>query len=208
MKQIILITFITVLAFASLGKACKGKDKEIYKNLDDVGIPKSEAKFKHTFVSPGGVKVLSTVPVPAVALLEIDDGISRTIRQHAAVYPTWEKNRNLNEWQVLFVEPRAINQQQEPGSPAIHVRGIQSCGTVIGIGYKEAAERETQFIVLPHQQGQNWRFLNYLNNCAAHESDHLFEFKNDYRIFTIWNSNDIHPRPFHLCGRSEPNIPC
>ena len=170
------------------------KDLKLRKDLDSLGIPKHKALFKHDYVSPGGVVIRSTVPVPDSAMAQIENGISRTIDRHSRHYPHWTKAKKLSDYAVLFVDPMATNVINEPGSPAILVRGVQAAGTCIGVWQFAAAERP--YMVIPHQQETSWRYAEYLNNTAAHEGEHLIEFANDFAVFSEWAANDIHPRPF------------
>lgn len=176
-----------------------------YDNINAKGIPRPKLKFKYT--SPNSVKVYSTVETPSRVLDFIDAGIRQTINRHKKAYPTWKRGMNLDEWRVLIVNPMATNEINEPGAPALKVKGIQTAGTGIGIEFKEYADREDQYIVIPHQAVKQWIFSQYLMNTVAHEAEHLLEFVNDHEIFTRWNANDIHPRPFDRCG-TDPSLPC
>jgi hypothetical protein len=168
--------------------------KRIWNALDrEAGIPKHNAMFKYAAVTPGGVQVRSTVEVPASALPFIDEGIDNQIKRHNNAYPHWAKYKNIAEYKALFVEPTATNQETEPGSPAIHVKGYQSAGTCIGTTPLSSV-RPSIYIVLPHQKNQGWRFTDYLMRSAWHESEHVREFSNDLTIFQQYaNAGDIHP---------------
>jgi hypothetical protein len=204
--------FLIVLQLMGCGGGVRlpdGSDKsEMYRNLDHVGIPRSEAEFKGDYKRKWkGMEVQSVVAVPDSALQAVETGYMRTVARHSAQYPQWQRAKTLPEVKILFVEPRTYNVQNEPGSPALLIKGRQSCGTVIGINHEFARDKETQYIVLPHQAKSNWAYLTYLENCSAHEGEHFIEFPNDYQIFSKWNANDPHPRPFERCG-TDPSLPC
>lgn len=168
-------------------------DRGIWKALDsEVGHPKHLAQFKYSYTTPEGARVRSTVPVPDVALNAVDNGIRNQIVRHNRKFPHWNNYRSISDYDVLFVEPTAHNVETEPGSPAILVRGTQSAGSAIGLEPRSAADRP--YMVIPHQEAEGWRFINYLMRTAWNESEHVREAVNDYGVFLHYaHTGDIHP---------------
>lgn len=186
-----LIVLFAVLLFACGGGAGGGfNDDEIHRSLDDIGIPKHVAKFRFSQITPKGVKVRSTVQVPATALTYIDAGIDELLSRYLLKYPQWTTFTKHSDYSVVFVDPMATNVETEPGSPAIFVRGYQSAGTNIG-------NCKTCFppvhIVAPHQEKEGWRFRQYLINTIWYEGEHIFE-GNDINVWSQYVGGvDDHP---------------
>lgn len=190
--------------------ACSASDDDmdaIYRALDGVGIPKSEAGFKIVTRTPGGSCVRSVVAVPPEALAAIDTGIRTQIERAGSYNPTWTRKTNLNQYRVLFVEPSTFHAPHPrdgekcttlvntPGSPCLLVKGVQSAGTVIGAGTMSPLGQI--YIVLPHQQGQQWRFLDYLAASARNESEHDRECSEEglqgENCIKFQTQSDVHP---------------
>lgn len=158
----------------------------IYYELDALRIPRPNIKYSYT--TPKGARVESVVPVPSRQLELIDEGITNQIVRYRNAFPNWTKGRNVNEYNVLIVNPMATNMVNEPGSPALMVSGVQSAGTMIGITRKE------QWIVVPHQSDSNWQFEDYFVKTVWHESEHYVEAINDMTVFYQFvGAGDVHP---------------
>lgn len=137
-----------------------------------------------TQVTHGGVRIASPVTLPAVALDAIDEGIQTQIDKATAAHPDWTEFDNLADYEIKFIAPQAINNVNDPGSPAIIVQGIQAAGTVDYTGYPT--------IILPYQA--NWDFLDYLKRAAQFESEHVRLWGNNKTLFYYFTgSNDVHP---------------
>lgn len=163
--------------------------KNLWQALDGLGIPKHVAEFKHAALTPKGIEVKSTVPVPPEALATIDAGIDEQMKRFAVAYPDWPAGKRHSEYRVLFIDPMASNQD---GSPAILVKGIQTAGTCIGV--HPGSPSRQPWIVLPHQANRDWRFGEYLRNSAWFESEHYVEWLNDYPTFLRFvGEGDVHP---------------
>ena len=191
MKALILISLVLVFF-----KGC-GEEKNINQGLDAVGIPSSHAEFKHSYRTPRGVDVKSTVEVPMNVLFTIDQGILMQLDRINIARPDWKNKLNPNQYAVLFVDPMATNVETDPGSPAILIKGIQSAGTVIG--FNGDAGMKQSYIVAPHQADTQWRYIDYLRRTIWYESEHDRECNepdpknpsNDCYHFR--GVNDIHP---------------
>lgn len=198
---IILAIIAAAIGIYFLVKWQKGKNilEGIWRDLTGVGIGAQYARFnrKYDKVTPGGVKVMSTVPVAAHALRLLDEGITNQITRHNNAFPHWQFGKQLSDYTVLFVDPMVTNKETEPGSPALAVHGgefgvIQTAGTCIGVWPHSAADKP--YIVLPHQEEQDWHFTDYLMRSAWHESEHIREFLNDWAVFQSYAiAGDIHP---------------
>lgn len=160
---------ILLLLVLALFKGC-GEDKNINQGLDAIGIPSSHAEFKHEYTTPFGVKVRSTVKVPPQALDAIDRGILEQLDRINRAKPEWTNRQSPSQYAVLFVDPMATNVETEPGSPAILIKGVQSAGTVIG--WNGDAGMKRSYIVAPHQDATQWRYLDYLKRTIWYESEH------------------------------------
>jgi hypothetical protein len=159
------------------------------------------------FSTANGVTVRSVVPVPAEALQAIENGIAHQIRNTQRAKPEWTGFRNLSEYQVFLIDPHTHNVETEPGSPALLVKAlnpngvdvftVQSAGTCIGVAggiLGGADDPRYPSIVLPHQAQEDWRFLNYLEESARFESEHIAEWGNDKQYFySFANTGDVHP---------------
>ncbi|MBK8810737.1 MAG: hypothetical protein IPN69_08410 [Acidobacteria bacterium] len=115
--------------------------------------------------------------------------ITAGILQQIATTPIyWTRQRQIEEYNVALIEPTATNMD---GSPALMVRGIQSAGTVIGVGDDGHVP---SVIILPHQGATDWAHLDYLKAPARHESEHSALWSNDQNLFYYYTGErDIHP---------------
>lgn len=198
MKQ--LLALILLVIFTIAFKGC-GETKGINVALDGLGIPTSAANFKHDYRTPQGVMVRSTQELPASALNAIDEGIRMQIARTAQYRPEWTAHNQLSQYAVLVIEPTAYSQIDVPGAPLIQLSGGTTAGTVIGIGgTKSIVDRS--YIVIPHQNGQQWRFVNFFREAVMNESEHDNECNNPNRqspvaeceMFQGWQ--DVHPHQF------------
>lgn len=189
----------TALIFlALLFTASCGNDDRIHKALDSVGIPKHLAELKYTVTTPGGVRVLSTQPIPDAALATIDAAISLQIARISAARPAWTAHTRLDQYSVMLIDTETYSTVDMPGAPLIQLRGGTTAGTVVGIlGTRQTLGRS--YIVVPHQNGQNWRFMDYFFQAVRNESEHDRECNEPNRLepyaeceqYTGWN--DVHP---------------
>ena len=144
--------------------------KYIYDRLSDLGIDEGFAKFKHTIVTPGGAEILSTVDIPMNFREAYDGSILRMIDNHKRAYPDKPVPDEISDYPAIFIDPMTTNQENDPGSPALLVSGYQTAGTVIGtaVGSKVSPPR----LVIPHQQNQQWAFLDYFKATVYNEGEH------------------------------------
>lgn len=149
------------------------------------------ATFIHEYAADSDPWVRSNVPVPAEALAAIKEGIQIQLERSTAARPDFTAYGIPMDYIVCFIDPMAINQENDPGSPAILVHGIQAAGTCLGVGDMIS---NIPIIVLPHQANQNWGFLDYLKRSAQYESEHIRLFANDSEMFRHYQgANDSHP---------------
>lgn len=183
-NKLLLILILFCLGFIGC-KNSSGNNNQL-----PVKVPTSFAYF---YTTPKGVSISSVVELPVdkkeLILNTIDKGILTQITTCGDKYPSWTSVRNNSDYNLMFIEPDRINQD---GSPALMYKGIyQTAGTVIGLnndGYSPTT------IVLPHQGGQNWAYLYYLEQSSRNESEHFAEWYNDKNIFQYYaNANDVHP---------------
>jgi hypothetical protein len=133
----------------------------------------------YSYRTSGGARVTSPVAVPAEALAQIDRGLNEQIARMPA---DWMNVRRVAD----FTDPQAWNQD---GSPALVVGGIQTAGTVKGLGGGGDI-----YILLPHQQAVDWRYGDYLMHSAWNEAEHFSEWFNDKAVFNQYAvANDVHP---------------
>lgn len=182
-----------LLLFLLLVAACGGPqtpEQGIYSALDELGIPRHEAQFKFDTLTPKGVQVVSTVPVPPNALSDIDAGIDKQLECVAPLHPSWGEADTHADYRVYFVDPRGHHPTQ--GWPEIHVQGIPAAGTAIGNVRSGWPKR---WLVLPHHGTVNWGMGEYLQHSIRHESEHIRASQNDREVFErfVGPGYDVHP---------------
>ncbi len=190
---------LTLILMLALFKGC-GEQKDIYTALDSIGIPSTAANLQYDYVTPGGVKVRSTQALPQVAIDAIDDGIRTQIARTATYRPQWLAMNSVDRYSVLVIEPTAYSEFDVPGAPLIQLRGGTTAGTVIGVGGTKSLDRA--YIIVPHQVGQSWRFIDFFRDAVKNESEHVNECSNPDRnnpepecdLFQGWK--DVHPHQF------------
>lgn len=201
--------------------------RNIWDSLDvQMGIPKSVARlpisvWKWNFGiqrTPKGGKVWGNVEMPDEFLSLADVGIEKQITCILERFPTWKKYTQASDYFILAIDPMAINQVNDPGSPALILRGsIQTAGTVLGVqsgifppadwdGQENLAETiditkgcpgtsvSRPYLVIPHQAPMAWSHQIYWRDGCRNEGEHAFEAVNDTRIFVSkLGTNDVHP---------------
>lgn len=180
---IIVIAAVAVIAYFVIRRKSTSPQ-----SVNGLTIPTS---FSFQSVSHGGVAVQANVNVPLAALDLIDEGISMQIERSHAEHPEWPAGNGLSEYELIFIDPMAENQVNDPGSPALIVAGQQAAGTCIG------SWGTRMIIVLPQQQATNWSHTDYLRESARNESEHIrlgFAANNAKNAFDYFQGpNDIHP---------------
>lgn len=164
-------------------------------DLTRVGLPAHIAKWKYEYETPNGVRIRSTVPVPIEIRVEIEEGIAAQINRYNEVFPDWAKHTDIEDYDVLFVDPNA---ETEDGKPALLVSGgvgrgpVKTAGTVIGVQPWSILPRP--YIVLPHQKAHGWEYPDYLRDSVRNESEHVREWVNDKNVFYRFATvGDVHP---------------
>ena len=206
------------IAYRLWTKKSNELEEEIEMAYQRNGIPKTRRNFKYSGTSPGGVKWRSTVPVPAAALEQVEQGF-RTEIEIANItpgYEAWTEAKSISGVRVDFIDPTGVNVENDPGSPYTNVGPHQTAGTVIGMNEGTEELKNDPIIVFPHQQDQNWQFLDYLYRTAWYEFEHYGEFKRRFQEPQhLWRryaiDADIHPhRPNpRMSGfKSAKPMPC
>ncbi|MEO8649810.1 MAG: hypothetical protein ABI539_11650 [Acidobacteriota bacterium] len=157
-----------------------------------VSVPTSRLPFPmpqlpYHMISPAGAHVFSVRPIAnddaERVLAAIDAGIRNCI---AGLKPEWTGGRDASEFLIAFVEPQAST---EAGEPSLMIHGIESAGTVFGVGNDGY---HTPTIVVPYQDG--WQYLGYLSNEIWYEGEHYVEWINDpAEFYKFAVAADVHP---------------
>jgi hypothetical protein len=217
MNKRLYIFIILVAAFFAAGFSCGNSNtapqSQLVYNTDrpsPTGADDCLYQAGSLHKTPGGVFVNACVDVPPDALAAIERGIAHQIRNSSHYNPAWPAFRKLNEYQVFLVPPTAHNVETAPGSPALLVKyqdesgnvlSIQSAGTCIGVdgaifGRNIGLQHDGRYpsIVLPEQSAEQWKYLNYLEESARNESEHIAEWNNDKAMFYSFAiTGDVHP---------------
>lgn len=184
--------FAFCLGFKGCGKTPAGTgEADLYRSLDGMGIPTSDAKLKHSYTTPGGARVGSVTQVPAEFLSAIDEGVMLAVERRV---PGWNKITSPAQVRVLIIEPstyrdpqhprfgaKCVNEYTEPGSPCLLVNGVQTAGTVVGIQQLNAVKLADAALIIPHQALQGWSFRSYFMHSVWYETEHLLECVNEGR---------------------------
>lgn len=203
----------------------------IHDSLDvQMGIPKSVARLPIRVWkwnlgiqrTPKGGKVWGNVELPDEFLRLADVGIEKQITCILEHFPTWKKFTQASDYFILAIDPMAINQVNDPGSPALILSPSgqpqrQTAGTVLGVqsgifppadwdGQENLAETiditkgcpgtsvSRPYLVIPHQAPMAWSHQIYWRDGCRNEGEHAFEAVNDTRIFVSHlGTNDVHP---------------
>src|SRR5687767_11914023 len=80
-------------------------DKEVTKNLNQLGIPDTHSRFQHDYTTPQGARIKSVVQVPPQALSDIDEGLQRQITRLSGIFPNWNVYTRVSDYDVLIVHP-------------------------------------------------------------------------------------------------------
>lgn len=188
---------------------------DVHRSLDGRGIPKSDAKIVREIKTPAGAKVYTVVKdVPKEFLASLDAGAQQAIDRKL---PAWDQIKSPKEMRWILVEPstfrdtprvgqKCTNLETEPGSPCLLVKGVQTAGTVIGVGQFDALKLSKSLIVLPHQKAQNWRYLKYAQMSGWFEGEHFVECnqregRSSGHCLYYQVVNDVHP---HRANPGDP----
>lgn len=188
-------------------------DQGIKKALVELGFEVRDLKFDYEYTTPKGVRVRSVVHIPDTAFNDIDVGIENQLTRHNAKYPQWQNYKLHSDYDVLVIEPTSVAVINTPGAPTIDVKGIQAAGTCIGVHFRRQWP-DKPYIVVPHQQKQEWRFRTYLVNSIWAESEHVRLYKNDTVLFSFFRGErDVHPlipgsAAVPLVGNAVPQFSC
>lgn len=189
--------------------------KDIHRALDGRGIPKSDSKIVKEIRTPAGASVLTVrKDVPKEWLARLDAGAQQAIDRKL---PGWDKINSPKEARWLLINPstwragdragqKCVNQITVPGSPCLITNGLQTAGTVIGVGVLDPLKLSKSRIVLPHQADTNWKFLEYAQMSGWFEGEHFVECNQKegrgygpclyYQVV-----NDVHP---HRANPGDP----
>lgn len=170
--------------------------QRIWRSLDsNCGIGKQYSTFKKKYTKAGPRTIWSTVSIPADFLAGAVTGINNQFALYAERFPQWAKYSNVSEYDIVVVDPMATNEVNDPGSPAILVKGQQAAGTCLGVFNYDAVKRP--YIVVPHQADSNWSHPQYWIDSIGNESQHVRLAENDYSRFLFYQGErDVHPIGF------------
>lgn len=168
------------------------KDR-IWRSLDaNCGIGKQYSNFKKKYTTPGGARIRSTVAIPTANIQAVDTAINNQFALYATRFPQWNKYDKIPAYDLVVVDPMATNEVNDPGSPAILIKGQQAAGTTLGVWNYDAVKKP--YIVVPHQVDSNWSHLQYWIDSISNESQHVRLAENDYSRFLYYTGErDIHP---------------
>lgn len=197
----ILIYFGIPLAFIIAGYFFVRLRKKGYFIYNGVKVPK---EFPFIYYTPLGVKVFSVTQLPSEALTKIDEGISQQIECINTYKPDWFGYNTHSSYTIKLVDPMIITAS---GLPSLVINGINSAGTVMGVGNDGQAGVS---ILLPHQTYQNWNLLEYFRTSVWYESEHAREWVNDrITFYHFTGDNDIHPHfPCPATKPGDTTFPC
>lgn len=167
--------------------------ERIWRSLDaNCGIGKQYSNFKKKYVTPGGARIRSTVAIPTANIQAVDTAINNQFALYAERFPQWDKYNKISDYDILVIDPMAINQVNDPGSPAILVKGQQAAGTTLGVWNYDPAKKP--YFVVPHQADSNWSHMQYWIDSLNNETQHGRLAMNDYSRFLYYTGErDIHP---------------
>lgn len=170
--------------------------QRIWRSLDaNCGIGKQYSNFKKKYTKAGPRSVRSTKDIPPAFLTGMVAGIADQLALYAERFPGWLKYNKISDYDLLVIDPMATNEVNDPGSPAILVKGQQAAGTCLGVFNYDAVKRP--YIVVPHQADSNWSHLQYWVDSIGNESQHVRLAENDYSRFLYYQGErDIHPIGF------------
>lgn len=170
--------------------------QRIWRSLDaNCGIGKQFSNFRKKYTTPGGARVRSTVEIPANFITAIDTAINNQFALYATRFPGWTKYAHVSDYDILVIDPMATNEVNDPGSPAILVKGHQASGTTIGVWNYDAVDRP--YFVVPHQVESGWSHLPYWIDSIDNETQHGRLAMNDYSRFLYYQGErDLHPIGF------------
>lgn len=157
-----------------------------------VPIPRD---FPYKRQTLAGATVKSVVPVPSFVLKWIDEGISEMVISVWGAKPDWQNFLQHRDYTVLLIEPMSFYSGSNPtiqGAPQITVNdGRNASAMNLGTGNDGY---NGKVMVIPHQTGQDWRFVDYFRKSVRYEAEHIVIWMNDEQMFWRYTGqNDIHP---------------
>jgi len=167
--------------------------QRIWRSLDaNCGIGKQFSNFKKKYTTPKGARVRSTKDIPAALVAMIDIAIQNQFDLYANRFPNWVAYDSFSDYDILVIDPMATNEVNDPGSPALLIKGQQAAGTTIGVFNYDAVKKP--YFVVPHQVDSNWSHVPYWINSISNETQHGRLAMNDYSRFLYYQGErDIHP---------------
>lgn len=189
----LIVLTLAIVFFTSCGGALEQVtrsdwDQEMIDNLDGMGVSEEFRTFKHSYRTAAGVEIRSTVPVPPDFQLAVDEALQEQIDHFNQILPDWSLHENRAQRVILIINPNRTyepggnpsppcqNQVNEPGSPCMFVKGVQTAGTVVGLHDRWESIDKKPAVVMPHQEAQGWRFRDYFKATIRHETEHIAGF--------------------------------
>jgi hypothetical protein len=169
------------------------EEQGIVTGLVNLGFNKSQfGGIAPRGTTPSGCPIFSTVDVPLNAQKNLEIGVQNQINRYDKL-KSWPNRGKVSEYAFVFVNPNA----DTDGMPALNVNvdfstRVKTAGTVIGLQPHTGPKRE--YIVLPHQAAEGWKYNDYLMHAAWFESEHVREWANDLNEFVKYAiAGDVHP---------------
>lgn len=206
------------IAWHFLTKRKRELTSETDRAHDGMGTPKHRRNFKHNGISPKGINWRSTVPVPQSVLENAERAAQYQIDilKLTPGFEAYTEGLTVSGMKIDFVDPSGINEVNDPGSPMIIIGGQQAAAAVLGMHEQFEEIKLNPILVLPHQQAQDWQFVDYLFRCVWYEAEHRTEFLNRHlapeNLWMNYIGGDAHPhrpdpRPTAVGFTSETSQP-
>jgi hypothetical protein len=185
-------------------------DKEFRDQANDWGIPDEDTNFKYEYTTPGGIKINSVVPVPAAFLGYADEAAQRQVARFAEMFPAWSNARDIRGRRIFIVVPgrlrqvdgtagpHCVTEQDDPGAPCLFISGYKAAAATFGCNDLWQKMDQNPPIVLPHQQFQNWQYVQWFKNSVEYEFEHHSGWMNRQNaptgvFYHFLGANDVHP---------------
>jgi hypothetical protein len=187
-----------------------------------IGIPNEFTEFKYDYVTPGGIKIKSVVPIPPAFLGYADQGRQRQIDRFKTMFPNFAESP---ETQILVIHPNTgfnrdgtpstppcVTVENDPGAPCIYVAGQKAAGLTIGGDERWQELKNVVPLVLAEQTAQNWTHVEWFIETVANEREHISAWRNrgtypegwPYFPVTVFEyfqgDRDVHPMTWAVPG--------
>ena len=197
MKKIILTLLVFVLAYVSLGFACKktqeSSESKLRKALP-IEIPSPLPlinQFETQKTALGATNLAITDSDKATASGQIDTGLDLLFE---STKDLGYKNYNTHfPYTVVFATPTSFS--QDGNCPTLNLKdGTKIAGTVIAIGNPSATLEPPFILVAANFNPSSFFCQDFTINAIRFEGEHIISWYNDKNIFySHLGASDIHP---------------